>query len=179
MFFKNKGYGKNILLFLFLVFLVFQLGNFSKTVFYGYDTPEAVIQSNFKDKEATLSLIGEETACVVCEDDNSSEIFIVEKTDNGWKNATNIKTRRAFHSVKDNFIISAYTYKNTQDFYIRICTMDKEKMNLSDNKNSEFIEHKNSDDKHVYYTYIKNLDETYQLFADGKKVDIAEALKNK
>ena len=178
MIFKNKGYEKIILLCLFLVFLIFQLSNFSKLAFFEYDTPEeVVVQSNFKAEKARLSLIGEETACVVCIDGNSSEIFIVEKTDNGWKNASNIKTKKFFHTVKDNFIISVHTYKNTQDFYMIICSIDKAKMYLSDNKGSEFKEYKISDDNYVYYTYIKNLDETYQLFADDKEIDIAEFLK--
>ena len=90
------------------------------------------------------------------------------------ENATNINTRRLLYTVKNNLIISVYTYKKTQDFYIRVCSVDKSEINISDNRDSLFLVDQSQVDKYVYYAYVKSLDESYCLYINENEIALEE-----
>lgn len=166
--FIQKNFEKHILIVVVLVFFTLLLNSALTSFMCEYDSPEAAVINNINLDSISLSIVGEETACIFGKEGSSTAITIVRRHKDGWRNVSNINTKCILHEVKNDFIISIYTYKYTDDYYIKVRSIGEKIENISDNMDSVFLQ---SQEKNVqtYYAYVKYSD-IYRLYINGEVI---------
>lgn len=117
---------------------------------------------------------GSETDLIVAAKGSSDTYKILPKTEKGWKLSTGLETEKysVFHNGTS---IDIYRNKKTDDYYIRVFNIYDERIEVSDSYGSEFYAVSKTNDessKQVYYAYIQNPFNDYELFINDEKVDL-------
>lgn len=167
--FNKKNSEKYILIVVALIFFTLFINNVLANFMREYDSPEAAVISNLSLDNILLSIEGEKTACVFGKEGSSNVITIVRKHKDGWRNVSNINTKCILHEVKNDYVISVYTYKHTDDYYIKVHSIGKKIENISDNMDSVFLQSQKEKNAQTFYAYIKYSD-SYSLYINGEMI---------
>ena len=134
---------------------------------------------NSMNADVAMVLEGENSSLVV--EKKKASVYsgmIVPRCDSGWKLGMGIDTKRIWESHSSECNIVCYQYKNTGEYYV--CVMPfKEIQTISDNKNSEFISIE-TDEKlllpqlTLYYAYVQDLGDEYQIDVNGVRMSIKD-----
>ena len=117
-----------------------------------------------------LSVDGQYSTFVMQKDDSKNSILLVPKTESGWKVPSGMHTKRVIYRIVDSYIVSVYQYKNTNDFFVRVSSVDKKIHTLTDSCNSLFVSTQSS----VYCAHIPHFDTDYSLIINDKQIVIHE-----
>ena len=144
-------------------------------MFFTFKTPEDAYKfENLKRLDSNSSVIeGEKSIFVFSKD----KVHFYSKCNKGIKLGTQTKTNTIYNSWQDEYEISVIQYGDTNDYYIYIMNFNGKKFNITDSLNTEFINRNINyeNDKYSYYGYIgyiNNLDESYYITLDDKKIEL-------
>lgn len=177
---KGKLTKKHIILSFISVFCVFSIILSMipiEDMFFTFKTPEDAYKfENLKRLDSNSSVIeGEKSVFVFSKD----KVHFYSKCNKGIKLGTQTKTNTIYNSWQDEYEISVIQYGNTNDYYIYIMNFNGKNFSIIDSLNTEFINRNINyeNGKYSYYGYIgyiNNLDESYYITLDGKKIELTK-----
>lgn len=177
---KGKLTKKYIILSFISVFCIFSIILFMipiEDMFFTFKTPEDAYKfENLKRIDSNSSVIeGEKSIFVFSKD----KVHFYSKCNKGIKLGTQTKTNTIYNSWQDEYEISVIQYGDTNDYYIYIMNFNGKKFNITDSLNTEFINRNINyeNGKYSYYGYIgyiNNLDESYYITLDDKKIELTK-----
>ena len=142
-----------------------------ENLFLTFDSAEKAYQYYQPQADGiVLSVDGQYCTFVMQKDDSQSSVLLVPKTENGWKVPSGIHTKRVLYRMVDSYIVSVYQYKNTNDFFVRVSSVDEKIHTLTDSCNSFFVSTQNS----AYCAHTPHFDTDYSLIINGKTIAIHE-----
>lgn len=126
-----------------------------------------------------LVLDGEKSSFVVAGDNGEYTIQLVPKTNDGWKVAKGIDSKRILHKVIEGYSVTIYKYKDSQDYFVNVLNTNGGDVDISDNCNSKFygLSYENetlNEQFYSYYASIEKYDDSYSLILNDKEIPICE-----
>lgn len=143
-----------------------------ENAFVTFSSPQSAFHYNHPG-DIKLILDGEKTNFVIGErNDNVFVYSIVPKVGNGWKLGMGLDTKMIIRTLSDGISIHVYRYKNSDDYYIEVLTMNGGSLEITDNRGSQFQSLDRHNDILIYYTYINSYNDQYTLTVNGKKISL-------
>lgn len=142
-----------------------------------FKSPEEAFKYMYPNEEPRVTLKGKESAFLTLDKNGRIEPSLYRKNSNGWKIEQNLNGK----IIKDikKYVIVVYHLNNTKDYFISVNSHNFDKLNISDNFDTEFICKKECVEKqdgefciHNYYAYIYDLNDNYQLTIDDENIDL-------
>lgn len=167
---KNLGKNKYIILVLMIIFVAMPVSSLFpiENLFVTFSTPEKSYNYvNFEKAKITIS--GDNTDLVI---GHENTYLIIPKTDKGWKIGRGIDTKTVSANYNDGIIVSLFKHKKSGEYYVEVYNLDGKTCTIEDSGDSEFYNVKN-EELCRYYAYVHNLDDSYELFVNGKEVNLA------
>ena len=104
--------------------------------------------------------------------DNERSGMTVARSKNGWKLCQRVSTKNVESQYVEGVTILIDRYRDIQDYYLTVFNIKGEKLNIRDNRNSNFIcSQDRKSGYYGYYAYVHNYNEQYQLVVDGKVLE--------
>ena len=132
-----------------------------------------------KSMNVQLVLDGEESSFVVAGDNGEYTIQLVPKTNDGWKVARGIDSKRVLHKVIEGYSVTIYKYKDSKDYFVNVISTNGGNVEISDNCNSKFygLSYENeilNEQFYSYYASVEKYDDSYSLILNDKEIPICE-----
>ena len=149
-----------------------------ENLFITFSSPEAAYHySNLGTIDVVIE--GEESTMIICNYNSRYRLYMLPKTETGWKLSTRMRVH--LYSVKSDYDITIYRYGNTDNYYVWVTEFGgPEIVNITDNKGKEFqkyISHPTPngfDPIASYYSYIEDIID-YELIIDENIIEINES----
>ncbi len=145
---------------------------------YSFKSAEDVYEYYYNSQEKpNLIIEGNQTDLVVGQENDTSTLLIVPKTDSGWKIGIGSNTKRIVQKIHDGIAIYVYQYKNTNDYYVTVLDTNGGELNVTDAYNTEFYHLKNNNDFLgksfvTYYAYVSDFNSQYGVMVNGDKIEL-------
>lgn len=155
-----------------------------ENIFYGFKTAQQAF-SYSNDGEIKNVIEGSESGMVTYKSKGANEICILPKDGTKWKIKSTFYYKIVYEktfSYKDELCnIIVFHAKGTDDYYVEVLDLNShEKITVSDSRGSIFL--LEEDDMPfsnvIFYSYVKSVDDTYQIFINGCTVQITLGDRN-
>lgn len=158
--------------------LVFDLNYPVENFFYSFKTAEQAF-SYSNDGEIKHVIEGSESGMVTYKTKDANGICILPKDGSKWKLNSSFYHKRVYQkyfSYEDQPCnVTIYHAKGTDDYYVEILGFDLSKaVTVSDNKGSVFLREEDCPPflTAIFYSYVKSVDNTYQIYINGCTVQV-------
>lgn len=135
-----------------------------ENMFLSFETPEEAY-AYYSNNEVDLMIEGEDT-CLILAKGNSKKLQIFKKRESGWKIRTGFKINITMPKTVGLTVVSVLSIDESDDKYIKINNAVDSQLEISDNRNSVFLQ---GSDK-SYYAYVDDFSENYSININGKTV---------
>ena len=147
-----------------------------ENVFVTFSSPESAYNYNHSGK-VKLIVNGSKTDFIVGEKNGTDVYLIVPRSNSGWKQGMGFDTKRICNKISDGITVYVYQYKNTDDYYIVLLNTNGGPLDITDNKNSEFIYSENANSIlnktfYTYYAYLNSYNNQYTLTINGETISL-------
>lgn len=128
-------------------------------------------------QKPSLVVDGNQSDLVVGQENDTSTLLIVPKTDSGWKIGIGLNTKKTVQKIHEGIVIYVYRYKNTNDYYVTVFNTNGGELNVTDAYNTEFYPLKNNNsflDKSfvTYYAYVSDFNSQYCVMVNGDRIEL-------
>lgn len=149
---------------------------------YTFKSPQEAYNYYHSSKVSVdLVVEGEQSDLVVAREKGTTELFIVPKTEKGWKLGSGLNIKRISQKVFEGIIVTVYQYKSTNDCFISVFDVDDGITKISDNYNTEFYALETEDyfkgnTREHYYAYVSDFNSQYSIVVNGNKLVINQGM---
>lgn len=167
---RNKlGKKKYAILVMMIIFVVMPVSSLFpvENLFVTFSTPEKSFHYVNLEK-AKIVISGDTTDLVIGHEDT---YLIVPKTDKGWKIGRGLDTKSVSVNYNDGIVVVLFKHKKSGEYYVEVIDMEEKVRTIKDSGDSEFYNFKYGGICR-YYAYVHNLNDNYELFVNGKRVDL-------
>lgn len=167
---KKLGKKKYTILVLIIIFVAMPVASLFpiENLFVTFSTPENSYNCvNFE--KAKIVISGDTTDLVI---GHENTYLIIPKTDKGWKIGRGLDTKTMSVNYNDGIIVSLFKYKKSGEYFVEVSDMEGKVCTIKDSDDSEYYNVKDGE-LCRYYAYVHNLDDSYELFVNGKEVNLA------
>lgn len=134
-----------------------------------FSSPESLFKY-MHDGEIQCVLEGNDSALVVSQKEakQGNNCTVAVKAESGWKIPTSMSLSVVDQMRSNDALVLVRQYKKKQDYYLIVFGRSEAKLDVSDNRNSNFICVKDKiANRYSYFAYIKAYGENYQLKING------------
>lgn len=125
-----------------------------------------------------LVVEGEKTTKVIAMEGDEYIHAVLPKTDKGWKLSSPFDEKRLGVYSLGSTQIMVTRYKDTEEYYLNILSLDGEELELSDAKGTKFLRMKETaEGVKIYHAYVKSYDSSYTLIVNGKSICIEKNME--
>jgi len=139
-----------------------------ENLFVTFSTPEKSFHYINLEK-AKIVISGDTTDLVIGHEDT---YLIVPKTDKGWKIGRGLDTKNVSVNYNDGIIVALFKHKKSGEYYVEVSDVEGKACTIKDSGNSKFYNVKDGEICR-YYAYVHNLNDSYELFVNGKRVNLS------
>ena len=145
---------------------------------YSFQSAEDVYEYYYNSQEKpNLVIEGNQSDLVVGQENNTSTLLIVPKTDSGWKIGIGLNTKKIVQKIHNGIVICVYKHKNTHDYYVTVLNTNGGGLNITDAYDTEFYPSKNNNNFLgksfvTYYAHVADYNSQYSIVVDGNKVEV-------
>ena len=133
--------------------------------FLTFESPEAAYRYTAFGKTNIIHKIdGNESTFMIDRSESVDTHLIIPKSEDGWKIGLGSDTVCFYNKIIDDKIITVYRFKNSDDYYLFVQTVNTKNVEVKDSRNSEFFKLEESSIYFsTYCTYLPKPEKQYWL----------------